>query len=106
MGNIVMNILKLEMSEHDIVKAIKNVKYTPLHYLASRIFKEILDNIDIQLSGILIWDDELNDYTHYKYCTEDIDKINNFLEYWNDFIDEKINQFNESPLSFCVEKLK
>ncbi|NDG19387.1 MAG: FAD-dependent thymidylate synthase [Betaproteobacteria bacterium] len=56
--------------------------------------------------GILIWDDELNDYTHYKYCTEDIDKINNFLEYWNDFVDEKINQFNELPLSFCVEKLK
>ena len=37
---------------------------------------------------------------------KDINKINNFLEYWNDFIDEKINQFNESPISFCVEKLK
>lgn len=98
-------IIELVMMESDIVRAIKNPKFSPLHYLASRIFKEIPDNIDATKSGILVWDDELNDYTNYKYCVEDINKIAKFVEGWEDFIEENAEEFNESLISFFVEKL-
>ena len=104
--NIIMEIIELNMNESDIVRAIKNTKYNPIHYLAVRQFRELLDNIDVQYSGILIWDDETNDYTHYKYCNDDIDLVTNFLESWNDFTQEKLEEFNEPLISFCVEKLK
>lgn len=106
MVDIMNNIIKLDMIESDIFRAIKSSKYSPIHYLISRFFKESLDNIDIQHSGILIWDDELNDYTHYKYCNNDIKNIINFLDSWSDFLQDNLEEFNEPLISFCVERLK
>ena len=103
-----MTTIKLAMSESDIVRARNAFKkeYNPITYLASRLFREDLDNVDAKYDNILIWDDSTNDYRLYKYCTEDISNVNNFLTEWEDFIDGYIDDFNLKPIEFCVEELK
>lgn len=94
---------RLEMSEADIVRAMKTNKYSPLQLVASRYFKENADDIDVDYDNIVIWNDDINDYHSYRYCTEDISTIKSFLDEWNDYTSGHINDFVLSPISFCVE---
>jgi hypothetical protein len=96
--------IKFEMLESDIVRAMKNIKYSPIEFLASRHFKENIDSIDVRQDGITIWDDSINDYTSYKYCVEDIDMVINFIEEWSYFKDGHIDEFTLEPIVFCVEE--
>ena len=96
--------IKFEMLESDIVRAMKNIKYSPIEFLASRHFKENIDSIDVRQDGITIWDDNINDYTSYKYCVEDIDMVINFIEEWSYFKDGHIDEFTLEPIVFCVEE--
>lgn len=95
---------QLVMSESDIIRAIKSNKYSPMEYLASRIFKENIEDVEITKDSIILWNDSINDYSSYRYCTEDIDIISNFIEEWEDFFSGHIAQFNLDPISFCVEE--
>ena len=96
--------IKLSMSESDIVRAMKNNKYSPLQILASRHFREDLNNIEIDHDNIILWNDEINDYISYKYCIEDIDTIKNFIDEWSDYVDQFVDDFTLRPISFCVEE--
>lgn len=96
--------IKLSMSESDIIRAIKNTKYSPLHILASKHFKENIDNIEITYDNIILWNDDINDYLSYKYCVEDIPLIKSFLDEWNDYVDQYVDDFSLQPISFCVEE--
>ena len=99
-------IIPLKMQESDIIRAIKNPKYSPIQILASRIFKENLCNVDAGYDSIVIWNDEINDYHSFIYCTEDIDKIKAFIDDWNDYKDDIIPDFDNEPISFCVQSKK
>ena len=96
--------IKLLMSESDIVRAIKNVKYSPLQILISRHFREDINNVEINHDSIILWNDEINDYISYKYCTEDIPTIKAFIDEWNDYVDQYVDDFTLQPISFCVEE--
>lgn len=96
--------IKLDMSESDIVRAMKTNKYSPLQLVAARSFKENADDIEADYDSIVIWNDDTNDYHSYRYCTEDIDKIKLFLDEWNDYSDGYLVEFALSPISFCVEQ--
>lgn len=98
--------IKLEMSESDIIRSIKNKKYSPIHVLCAKHFKESVDNVDVNLDSIVLWNDDINDYKSYRYCVEDINKIEIFLNEWNDFIDNYIDDFCLDPISFCIESAK
>lgn len=99
-------MIKLEMLESDIVRAIKNITKSPIHYLASRYFKVDIRDIDIDKDSIIIWEYDFEDYISYRYCTEDIDMVGQFIDEWQDYIDNKVNDFVLSPITFCVEKKK
>lgn len=96
--------IKLSMSESDIVRAMKNTKYSPLQILASKHFKENIDNVEITHDSIILWNDDINDYISYKYCVEDILTIKTFIDEWNDYIDNYVDDFTVHPISFCVEE--
>jgi hypothetical protein len=96
----------LEMNDGDIYRAIKNPKYTPLHYLISRSFKEIIDNIDLSNNGVLIWNDEVNDYNNYRYSNQDNEVVDLFLQAWNRFIDDNLDDFSEPNITISLEKVK
>ncbi len=98
--------IKLEMLESDIVRSLKNNKYSPIQLCASRYFKEDPLNIDINYDSITIWNDDINDYHSYKYCVEDIQNIKIFLDEWHDYNCGDIVDFCASPISFCVEQKK
>lgn len=97
-------MIKLQMSESDIIRAIKNTRYSPIGYLAARSFKENIDDIEITKDSIIIWNDSINDYISYKYCIDNIDMISIFIDEWEDFASGHTTQFNLDPILFCVEK--
>ena len=99
-------MIKLEMIESDIVRAMKNPSKSPIHYLASRYFKVDIRDIDIDKDSIVIWECDFEDYISYKYCTEDIDTVGNFIDEWQDYMNNKIADFVLLPITFCVEKKK
>jgi hypothetical protein len=96
--------IKLDMIESDIVRAIKNTKYSPIDFLASRFFKEDINNIDVRQDSITLWNDNINDYISYKYCIDDIDLVIQFIEEWSYFKDGHIDEFSVDPITFCVEE--
>jgi hypothetical protein len=95
-------MIKLDMSESDIVRAIKNSTKSPLEYLASRHFKQDVRDVDSSKDGIIIWEYDADDYISYRYCEEDISKIDKFVDEWEEFANEEINNFDLEPISFCV----
>ena len=101
-----MDRIKLEMSENDIIKAIKSLKFSPIKYLAGRILREDLHNIDIDKDGIVIWNNDNSDYICYRFCSEDLETVSSFIDEWEDFIDQHVKTFDLDPISFCVEAHK
>jgi hypothetical protein len=96
--------IQLDMSESDIVRAIRDNRYSPMALLAARHFKEDIKNIEITNDCFVVWDDSINDYDCYRYCTEDINTIISFIDEWADYIDGHLNEFTLEPISFCVEQ--
>lgn len=96
--------IKLNMSESDIIRAIRDNKYSPLMFLVARHFKEDIRNIEVTNDSIVLWDDVINDYNCYRYCTEDIDTIVSFIDEWADYVDGHLVDFALKPISFCVEE--
>jgi hypothetical protein len=95
-------MIKLDMSESDIVRAVKNPAISPLQYLSARFFKRDVRDIDVGRDGIIIWEDDIDDYISYRYCEEDIQLLDQFLLEWEEFANGEINDFALEPISFCV----
>jgi len=96
--------IELQMSESDIVRCMKNTQYSPIQLLAARHFKEDIKNVEVTNDCIVIWDDSINDYDSYRYCTEDINIIIPFIDEWADYVDGHLTDFVLEPISFCVEQ--
>ena len=95
-------MIRLDMSESDIIRAVKNSATSPLQYLSSRIFKKDVRDIDISTGGIIIWESDIDDYIFYKYCDEDIQLLDQFLLEWEEFVNGDMSDFDLEPISFCV----
>lgn len=95
-------MIKLEMSESDIIRAIKNTQYSPMQYLSARFFKKDIRDIEVGNDCIIIWENDTDDYLTYRFCEEDIYLVQTFLTEWQDFIDGHIEDFTLNPISFCV----
>lgn len=96
--------IQLDMSESDIVRAMRDNRYSPLAILASRHFKEDIKNVEVTNDCIVLWDDSINDYDTYRYCTEDIGIIVAFIDEWADYADGNSVDFAVEPISFCIEQ--
>jgi len=95
-------MIRLDMSESDIIRAVKNPATSPLQYLSSRIFKKDVRDIDVSAGGIIIWESDIDDYIFYKYCDEDIQLLDQFLIEWEEFVNGEMSDFDLEPISFCV----
>lgn len=98
-----MNI-RLDMSESDIVRAMRDNKYSPLEFLAARHFKEDVRNVEVNHDNITLWNDDINDYKSFRFCNDDIKIIKSFIDEWEDYIDGYLVDFAIDPISFCVEQ--
>lgn len=97
-----MKAIEIQVTENDILKSIKNTKYSPMHHAAARHLKEPIDTIDIQKHAILIWNSDDSDYKSYKYEDVDIKNVKLFLEEWEDLNNNYIENFCSSPFVFRI----
>lgn len=96
--------IKIDMTESDIVRSMKNNKYSPMQICVAKHLKDDPSNIDVNYDSIVLWNDEINDYHSYKYCVEDIKNVKDFLDEWNDYADGNLTDFSLMPISFCIEQ--
>lgn len=96
--------IKLDMSESDIIRAMRDNRHSPMELLAAKHFKESVKNVEVTNDSIVIWDDLICDYNSYRYCTDDIDVVASFIEEWAEYIDGHLVDFALAPISFCVEQ--
>lgn len=96
--------IRVDMNEGDIVRAMKNNEYSPLQLCVSKVLKDVPSNIEITYDSVILWDDEINDYNSYKYCTEDIETVRLFLDEWYDYAGANSLEFCAGPISFCIEQ--
>lgn len=95
--------IKLDMLESDIIRSMKSNRYSPVQLCVARYFNEHPSNIEYDYDSIIIWNDDINDYDSYKYCAENIQDIKDFLDEWNDYSDNNVNDFCATVISFCIE---
>lgn len=98
--------IKVDMFEGDIVRSMKSNQYSPMQLCLSRSLQDDPSNIEVGYDSIIVWNDDINDYTSYKYCVEDINTVKSFLDEWNDYADGNLVDFCLGPISFCVEEKK
>jgi len=98
--------IKIEMLEGDIVRSMKSNKYSPMQLCISRALKDDPSSIEVGYDSVILWNDDINDYSSYKYCVEDIEVVKMFLDEWNDYADGNLEDFCLSPIFFCIEEKK
>ena len=98
--------IKVEMLEGDIVRSMKSNKFSPLQLCIARSLKDNSSNIEVGYDSVILWNDDINDYTSYKYCAEDINIIKDFLDEWNDYDNGNLVDFCLAPIVFCIEEKK
>jgi hypothetical protein len=98
--------IKVEMLEGDIVRSMKSNNFSPIQLCSARALKDDPRNIETGYDSVIVWNDDINDYTSYRYCTEDINLVKNFLDEWNDYADGNLVDFSLSPIVFCIEEKK
>jgi IS30 family transposase len=98
-----MKKFNINVTQGDIVRAIRNTKYSPLQIAASRAIGRDIDTIDVNRDKIYCWIYDDSDYISYNYDTKDISTISDFIDCWEDY-KEYNDEFKESPFNFTVEE--
>lgn len=98
--------IKVQMLEGDIVRSMKSNQFSPIQLCVSRHLQDDPANVEVGYDSVILWNDDINDYTSYKYCIEDINTIKSFLDEWNDYADGNLVDFCLAPISFCIEEKK
>ena len=57
--------IKLDMSESDIIRAMRDNRHSPIELLAAKHFKENVKNIEVTNDSIVVRDDSICDYNSY-----------------------------------------
>lgn len=95
--------MKVNVTESHIISAVKNPKYSPVHFAISRTFGVGLDDVDLMNDRIYVWTDDEED--HKVYDIVELDEVNYFMEEWNYFADGG-EEFLEEPIVFSLEEHK
>lgn len=94
----------LEVTEADIVRSIKNIKYSPIEYAISRFLKENVENVEAQINQVLIWNNDDSDYECYRYLDSDIQNVKLFMEEWEDYKDGIVDDLCLQSLKFDIKR--
>lgn len=96
-------MIEINVSENHIISAIKNPRYSPVHFAVSRTFNVGLDDVDLMNDRIYVWTDE--DEDHKVYDIVELDEVNYFMEEWNYFADGG-EEFLEESMIFSLKEHK
>lgn len=98
--------IKVQMLEGDIVRSMKSNNLSPIQLCVARHLQDDPSNVEVGYDSVIVWNDEINDYSSYRYCTDDINTIKSFLDEWNDYTDGNLVDFALDPIIFCIEEKK
>ena len=99
-----MDVVKIEVTENDIVRSIKNIELSPIRLSLCRSLRCEDDRLDIHKDEIKVWLYDESDYMSYKFkSTDDQELFNDFLDQWLIYsTDESIETFDEYPFIFYL----
>lgn len=101
-----MDKIKVEISESDIIRAIKNMELSPVRLALCNKLRCEDERLDIHKDEIKVWLYDDSDYISYKFNSlEDQYAFNYFLDEWIRYsTDKSIETFDENPLTFYLEE--
>jgi hypothetical protein len=96
----------VEVSENDIVRAIKNIELSPVRLALCQRLNCEDERLDIHKDEIKVWLYDDSDYRSFKFKSlQDQETFNNFLDAWLRYVgDESIEAFDEYPFTFYLEE--
>ena len=99
-----MDAVRIDITENDIVRSIKNLELSPIILALCRSFKCEEDRLDIHKDEIKVWLHDDSDYLSYKFKSmDDCVAFNGFLDQWLIYsTNESIETFDEYPFSFLL----
>lgn len=96
-------MIRVDITENDIVKSIKTNKSSPYEIALCRVLKCEQDRLDIKQKNIKLWFYDDSDYALFLFCNENDEyNFNLFKDRWESFARNETNEFLEEPLSFNI----
>lgn len=101
-----MDAVRIEITENDIVRCIKNTELSPIRISLCRQLKCEDDRLDIHKDEIKVWLYDDSDYISYKFkFIDDQAVFNDFMDEWLRYVnDESIETFDGDPFTFYLEE--
>lgn len=101
-----MDRIIVEVKEHDIVRSIKNIEFSPVRLALCRVLNCEDDRLDIHKDEIKVWLYDDSDHFSYTFISsQEKETFNTFLDAWLRYAnDDSIEIFEEYPFTFYLEK--
>jgi len=96
-------MINVEVTENDIIRAMRNPRYSPIQLAVSDILSVSPDDVDVAKDRIFVWSD---DEDHKTYILDgDLKNFHYFLEEWECYVEEEID-FAEENFVFQMSEKK
>jgi hypothetical protein len=95
-------MISIEVTENDIIRAMKNVRFNPVQLAVSRKFNINPEDVDVGESKIFVWSD---DEDHKTYILDDqTEEFNFFMSEWEFYVEKDIDFVEEGFVFQMSEK--
>jgi hypothetical protein len=95
-------MISVEVTENDIIRAMKNVRFNPVQLAVSRKFNINPEDVDVGESKIFVWSDHED---HKTYILDDqTEEFNFFMSEWEFYVEKDIDFVEEGFVFQMSEK--
>jgi hypothetical protein len=95
-------MISIEVTENDIIRAMKNIRFSPVQLAVSRKFNTNPEDVDVGQDRIFVWSD---DEDHKTYILQgDIEEFDSFMEEWEFYAEDDVDFTRESFVLHLSEK--
>lgn len=96
-------MISIEVTENDIIRAMKNVRFSPVQLAVSRKFNTNPEDVDVHYDRIFVWE---NDEEHKTYILHDErEEFDFFMSEWEFYVEGGVD-FVEQAFVFEVSEKK
>lgn len=99
-----MKKYNINVTQGDIVRCLRNPKYSPLQIAAARATGRDIDTVDVNKDSLYCWIYDDGDYILYTYEDKDLETIGEFIELWEEYKYSDLENFDGKPFNFNVEE--
>jgi hypothetical protein len=97
-------MIEVNITENDIIKAIKHNSLTPSEIALCRAFNCSLEQIEIKNSHINVWLNDDSSYVSFEFSTKDDRYLFEYFEdKWEEFCESGSEEFLERPIKIYLD---